>query len=55
MQAWAEVKPEIDAPFNSMESEDDFPLYDSQDSEEGLTYPYIPKDKLKNDPSLLNK
>ena len=38
-----------------MHSEDDFPLEDSQDSEELNVYPAISKDKLAADPSLKDK
>ena len=38
-----------------MHSEDDFPLEDSQDSDEALVYPAIPKSKLDADPSLRDK
>ena len=31
---WANYRQEIDAPFNSMESEDEFPLFDSLESDE---------------------
>ena len=42
-------------PYNSQVSEDDFPLYMSQDSDEANVYPYIPKSKLEADPSLALK
>ena len=38
-----------------MHSEDDFPLEDSQDSDEANKYPAIPKAKLDADPSLKDK
>ena len=31
---WARYRQEIDAPFNSMESENEYPIIDSEDSEE---------------------
>lgn len=45
---------DLDVPFNSMESEDDFPVYDSQDSDEVNEFGIKIKD-LKKDPSLADK
>ena len=52
---WANSKDVLDAPYNTMHSEDDFPLEDSQDSDEQNVFPAIPKDKLLADPSLKDK
>ena len=45
---------DLDVPFNSMESEDDFPVYDSQDSDEVNEFGVKLKD-LKKDPTLADK
>ena len=47
--------PEIDAPANSMESEDDFAICESQSSEDPDAVPYLTKDKLAKDPDLEKK
>ena len=52
---WANYRQEIDAPYCSMYSEEEFPLYDSNESDEIQTYPYIPKDKLAANPELKKK
>lgn len=44
---WADYRQELDAPYNSMESEEEFPLHDSEESDENEKYPYIPKNKLE--------
>ena len=45
----------MQVPYNSFDSEDEFKLYHSEDSEEQDVYPYIPKAKLEADPSLREK
>ena len=55
VEEWGKQIPDLDAPYNSMESEDDFPIHYSDDSEEIVAYPHIPKEKLKADPSLADK
>lgn len=52
---WAEEPVSQTVPNNSMESEDDFQIYKSEDSEEMDVFPYIPKAKLEADPSLREK
>ena len=47
VKEWADYRQELMAPYNSMESEEEFPLDDSEESEEANTYPYIPKSKLE--------
>ena len=46
---------ELDAPYCSMESEEEFPLYDSEESEAANKYPYIPTAKLEENPELRRK
>ena len=38
-----------------MESEDDFPLYESQDSDDPNAVPYLTKAKIAQDPDLKEK
>ncbi len=52
---WADYKQELDAPYCSMESEEEFPLYDSAESDELDVFPYIPKAKLDQNPELKKK
>ena len=53
--AWADEPIGSIVPNNSQESEDDFKLFLSEDSDEANVYPYIPKAKLEADPSLRDK
>ena len=55
VEKWANEKCSMDIPYNSLESEDEFKLYHSEDSEEQDVYPFIPKAKLEADPSLREK
>ena len=55
VEAWANYKPAIGAPYNSMESEEDFNIYESEDSEDPNAVPYITKKKVEQDPSLKDK
>lgn len=52
---WANYRQELDAPYCSMHSEEEFPIYDSNESDEIQTYPYIPKEKLAANPDLKKK
>lgn len=52
---WANYLPRLDAPYNSMESEEEFPIDDSEESDDKNKIPYIPKAKLEENPELLNK
>ncbi len=55
MEAWADYKPAIGAPYNSMESEEDFQIYESDSSEDPNAVPYITKKKVEADPELVKK
>ena len=55
VEEWANFKPDIDAPANSMESEDDLQLIESQSSDDSDAIPYLTKEKLKQDPELEKK
>lgn len=55
VEEWANWKPEIDAPANSMESEDNYQLVESQSSDDSDALPHLTKEKLKLDPELEKK
>ena len=55
VEEWANYMPEIAAPQNSAESEDDFQLIESQSSDDSDAIPYLTKEKLKQDPELEKK
>ena len=52
---WANFVPENDAPANSMESEDEFNLYESQSSEDEDAVPHLTKKAIAEDPELEKK
>ncbi len=47
--------PDTKAPYNSLEDEEDFFLYESQESDDPNSVPYITQKKIKEDPTLKEK
>ena len=54
VKQWGQYQPDQGCPFNSLESEDDLQILESEDSDDADIAPYI-KAGLKNDPSLKDK
>jgi hypothetical protein len=55
VEEWADYKPDTKAPYNSMESDENFFLYESQSSEDPNSVPYITAKAVKADPTLKEK
>jgi len=55
VEAWADYKPGNGAPDNSMESEDDYFIEESEESDDPNAVPYLTKKLVKEDPTLKEK
>ena len=54
-ESWADYKPAQNCPYNSLESEDDYFIEESEESDDPNAVPYITKAKVTEDPSLKDK
>ena len=53
---WSRYRQEVDAPFNSMESENEYPIYESNDSDDEIDrVPKPTKYQKKNDENFKEK
>ena len=55
VEAWADYKPANGAPYNSLESEDDYFIEESEESDDPNAVPYITKKLVKEDPTIKEK
>ena len=55
VEEWAEYMTDTKVPYNSLEDEEDFFLYESQESDDPNSVPYITQKKIKEDPTLKEK
>ena len=55
VEAWANYKPGNGCPYNSLESEDDFYIEESEESDDPNAVPHITKKMVNEDPSLKAK